>query len=629
MQADSSWPGALQSATSETYDLGGGSEVTVTRTHLATGPVQGTWDLHIQDKVLKGIRPDIEGDKLAVMLNTLMGVNNGFSVVVRVNGYTAACEGQCDITFDDSNIPTLTSVSGNTGDEGLHTLTVTGSGFTATDTAHYTVTVGGKDCAVTSVSATQVVCTVVLTAGSYQVGVLMQPYGSAINTLTYNVDLSVTSVSPTTGGIGGYYELTVAGQGFLDLADMTSQDGVTVGGSACQVVASIYSEVKCIVPPGTSGTVSVSVEYRGKTAALSNAFIYDSSLSASITSVSPNSISVLEGEELTITGSNFGSDVGSVTLEGESDVACNVSNWSDTSITCTTPTLTPHTYIVWVNNDQGRASQPSGGAVTVTVVLKVTGTSTTQGSVKGGTLLALRGQGFGMDCSLLEVRLGSRGDVCQVQECTDTSLTCQVQLTPKNHIIRNTGTVSAVGVSWQPSSVEVREGDTVTWVWQQGDNQITHNVFQSFSPIDNSYNGVGFYSGSPTPSGAFQVKFSHESTVYFAGDPIEGTTLSGQITVMRPGQETYPVQVTLGGTDATYEPNDIDVTLSVSGCPTLVEGPLDGCNLTSPTTTPSGLSFTTHTCLTPSLTQISASTTDSVPGLRYKHCPKYLVKSDE
>ncbi|KAK3879633.1 hypothetical protein Pcinc_015818 [Petrolisthes cinctipes] len=685
-QANSSWPSALESATSETYDLGGGSEVTVTRTDTATGPVQGTWDLHIQDKVLQGIRPDIEGDKLAVMLNTLMGVNNGFrvsdrrgcdyfywdiewltdpgrkelgtvddtnlvfdgdsvttsvsriyegqvyhypitpdfvtaytdqsKVVVRVNGYTAACEGQCDISFDDSNLPTLTSVNGNTGAEGLHTLTVTGSGFTATDTADYTVTVGGKDCTVTSVTATQVVCTVVLTAGSYQVGVSMQPYGSATTTLTYNVNLSVTSVSPTTGGTGGYYELTVAGQGFLDLADMTSQDEVTVGGAVCQVVASMYSEVKCIVPPGTSGTVSVSVEYNGKTATLSNAFTYDSSLSASLTSVSPTSLSALGGEELTITGSNFGSDVGSVTLEGETDVPCNVSSWSDTSITCTTPTLTPQAYTVWVSNDQGRASQPSGGAVTVTVVLKVTGTSTTQGSVKGGTLLALRGQGFGTDCSLLEVRLGSRGDMCQVQECTDTSLTCQVQLVSKNHIIHNTGADSAVGVSWQPSSVEVREGDTVTWVWQQGDNQITHNVFQSVSPTDNSFNGVGFYSGSPTPSGAFQVEFNHESTVYFAGDPTQGTTLSGQITVMRPGQEAYPIQVILGGIAATYEPDNIDATLSVSGCPTLVEGPLDGCNLTSPTTTPTGLSFTTHTCLTPSLTQITASATESLPGLR-------------
>lgn len=45
--------------------------------------------------------------------------------------------------------------------------------------------------------------------------------------------------------------------------------------------------------------------------------------------------------------------------------------------------------------------------------------------------------------------------------------------------------------------------------------------------------------------------------MFFAGNPIEGTTLSGQITVVRPGQETYPIQVTLGDIVATYEPDDI------------------------------------------------------------------------
>lgn len=54
MTANASWPAALENANSETYDLGGGSQVTVDRTQVATGPVQGTWDLHIQGKVLKG-----------------------------------------------------------------------------------------------------------------------------------------------------------------------------------------------------------------------------------------------------------------------------------------------------------------------------------------------------------------------------------------------------------------------------------------------------------------------------------------------------------------------------------------------------------------------------------------------
>lgn len=74
----------------------------------------------------------------------------------------------------------------------------------------------------------------------------------------------------------------------------------------------------------------------------------------------------------------------------------------------------------------------------MTYTLKVTSSSPATGSVNGGTIMVIRGEGFGSNCSLLEVDLGD-GVICDVTECSDTELSCKVMVTPRTHVVKNNG----------------------------------------------------------------------------------------------------------------------------------------------------------------------------------------------
>lgn len=74
----------------------------------------------------------------------------------------------------------------------------------------------------------------------------------------------------------------------------------------------------------------------------------------------------------------------------------------------------------------------------ITVTLKVTGLTPTQGSMYGGTVLTVTGQGFGTNSSRVEVTLGGRG--CTMDTLTGTELTCTLDYTGTTHAVTNQGT---------------------------------------------------------------------------------------------------------------------------------------------------------------------------------------------
>lgn len=75
---------------------------------------------------------------------------------------------------------------------------------------------------------------------------------------------------------------------------------------------------------------------------------------------------------------------------------------------------------------------------TVDYVFSITSTSLLKGSVKGGTTVMLKGQGFGSDCSRLKVLLGKDND-CDEIVCDNESLTCVTRVPQKMYEITNTG----------------------------------------------------------------------------------------------------------------------------------------------------------------------------------------------
>ena len=123
-----------------------------------------------------------------------------FKVEVFVGGYPSQCQGTCDFQWLAAQTPSVTGISTS----GM-TLTITGTGFSATPSSN-TVLIGTSGtCTVTSSSTTSIVCTIsAAPAGTYGIQVYVAGKGLATGTSssTVTVPLSITGISPSTGGAG-------------------------------------------------------------------------------------------------------------------------------------------------------------------------------------------------------------------------------------------------------------------------------------------------------------------------------------------------------------------------------------------------------------------------------------------
>ncbi|XP_045124918.1 fibrocystin-L-like [Portunus trituberculatus] len=533
-------------------------------------------------------------------------------VRLEVNGYFGACLGDCSFTYDDSTTPTLTAVSGTPGEGQQHSLTLTGTGFTSSSLGDYSVSVGPWSCTPTAVTTTELTCTVEVWGGLHTVTLTMQPAGTALTTspVTYQVPVTVTSLSITEGGTGGQYPILITGTGFPNSAGWDAGSAtVTMGGNDCVVISGSPTEVTCTVPAG-DGVVDVVVDVGGTTGSLPSSFTYDPSLSPTITTLSLTVFSLFGQEELVITGTNFGSS-GSVNIGSGS---CEVTEWAETSVTCLTPSLAAGTYTLTLFADG------FGAALSEAVYeMQVTSASAMQGSVKGGTLVKLGGTGFGSDCSRVTVKLGDLYH-CEVLQCSNEAITCLTKPAVTNHKIVNVGGNSEDSVVWAPKLLNIMEGDTVTWQWNKlSDNsQVRYGVCEVPSPVDGceDADGSGFYSGAQTLAGSFSVSFPQEGTYHYAGPEIVGgLVMRGRINVVRPAHQVLKVAVMLGEQEATYQVEGSEA-VTVSGCNPILETPLDGCDLPDLTIPDDGnLYFQFHTCYTPVVTSLASSTTHTVDGL--------------
>ena len=177
-------------------------------------------------------------------------VANEVTVYVnRVYIYTAlpcvaASAADCQFTFAGAATPAVTGVSPSSGGTGT-TMTLTGSGWPE-GTAGVSVLFGTVPCTPTSVTATEIQCTMGgggcagEMRGALKVAVDSLGAGTVCNAsptaCAFVFDLAVTSVSPTSGALSGFTPLTIQGSGLCD------STAVLVGGSVCHnVVASADS----------------------------------------------------------------------------------------------------------------------------------------------------------------------------------------------------------------------------------------------------------------------------------------------------------------------------------------------------------------------------------------------------
>ena len=497
-------------------------------------------------------------------------------VQVTVNDYPAWCDvgTDCSYTYQAAaETPTISSVV-LVGSE----VTITGTGFTTDVDTIITFNGDSISCSAITVQATEIVCTPsVLSAGQYEVNVIVKSKGLAalasqsrrsVAANVIDVALVINSISPTTGLLGGGTPITISGSGFPDSPTDLS---ITINGGDCRIVSSTAILVECTTPASSdAGTFDVIASYNGKTANF-DGFTYDNSNAPTVTSLSPTESTTLKGgEQLTITGAFFGTETGVVTL---CDNECNVVTWTDTEIVCETPSNPDGECIPFVDvPNVGYADTKTAPAFVYK--FRVTNITPSAGSVLGGTIVKIEGEGFGdMECNELEIVLGetdSEDYTCNKISCTDTEIICQVERNQKTVFVRNQGShaLYGYGYKWSPQNVEALPGDKIQWIWTFGSSadDIGVNVQQVSAPDTSEYDGVGFLSAR-SKEGSFSKVFYGLGTMYYSSDEIQPGNdqlrMSGSVTIKMPTAGEVPLVVRIND---NQDKQIVAISEPCSGC---------------------------------------------------------------
>jgi len=253
----------------------------------------------------------------AIGVNVPSGTTTG-NIVVTVLGQASA-----GASFSVTATPTITSLSPTSGPAGT-LLTINGSSFGSSQGASL-VTLNGVSVVPAAWASGKITAPVPegTTTGAVVVTVNNGPSNGS--TFTVTTGPGITSVSPTSGGIGA--TVTVAGAGFG-----ASQGTSTLKFNGTLTTPASWSDTSITVPvPSGATTGNIVATVAG---AASNGAAFTVSSTLSVSAVIPNSGNT--GTTVTITGTGFGTTQGSskVTFSG---VAAAISTWSNTSITTSVP----------------------------------------------------------------------------------------------------------------------------------------------------------------------------------------------------------------------------------------------------------------------------------------------------
>ncbi|MBI3650153.1 MAG: IPT/TIG domain-containing protein [Acidobacteria bacterium] len=195
---------------------------------------------------------------------------------------------------------------------------------------------------------------------------------------------TVSSISPSSGPLGGGTSVTITGNGFLSGAT------VTFGGAGATGVTVVSSTaITATTPAHTAGAVNVVVTNTDtQSGTLTNGYTYNTA--PSVTAISPTSGPVGGGTTVTITGTGFIAGA-TVTLGGAA--ATSVTVVSSTSITATTPPHAAGAVNVVVTNSDNQSGTLTNG-FTYNPPPTVTAISPASGSTAGGTTVTITGTGF-------------------------------------------------------------------------------------------------------------------------------------------------------------------------------------------------------------------------------------------
>ena len=534
------------------------------------------------------------------------------TVEVRVNGFLSSCTGNCSFFHTEEDTPEVTTLSAlNSG-----LLTITGTNL-AENTNDVEVKVGEMDCETLTASLTEVTCQLEGgPTGTHPLTLVVKSKGLARQPtpLSHTVTLTILSSSPEAGSVGGGTPITVTGTGFPGTMDAWQGGSVSLGGVACTVIETSYTEFVCITGAQTGNrrkrsASSFEISINGASAS-GGGFNYDASLTPSLISISPTSSSPLGGGVLTITGSALGAKWGKVII---GSAPCSLLTWGDTEVTCTLPSNQHGQHPVLVEvPDQGYADIT--GVPTFDVTFKVTDVTPRVGSTMGGTMVRIEGAGFG-NCSLdteeaITVSFGNKM-TCNIKDCIDTQIICETQRVAKVVSTNNGGRHPRYGLGyvWNPQEIIIQPGDTVQWQWSlttsSGETGI--NVHQVNRADTNEWNGNGFSSGEKKASGVFREKFAAPGTYHFSSDSVFGVGLymPGTVVVQGETEDTVlDLMVNMADIPAFHDmvTGGSGNTFTKPGCTEV-----DFFTCANAPTSSDVFQFKAATCLTPEVTDVTIS----------------------
>ena len=88
------------------------------------------------------------------------------------------------------------------------------------------------------------------------------------------------------------------------------------------------------------------------------------------------------------------------------------------------------------------------------------------GSIRGGSVVNVYGQGFSTECSMNQVRFGSQR--CKVLNCSNNWITCETSSAYVVHEITNNGAdpYHGKGYAWSNTHLKINLGESVKWTWK-------------------------------------------------------------------------------------------------------------------------------------------------------------------
>ena len=248
--------------------------------------------------------------------------------------------------------------------------------------------------------------------------------------VTFTYIIVASSVLPSNGSLAGGQIIAIRGNGFGSLLENAL---VFLGDSPCEMLSVNLSVIKCRTTSHAAGLVSINISIQDSSAILPGAYKYDSSLTASVSKLSPQQGSVTGGEEITFFGSGF-SDRTSVQI---GDKECVIKSVTDNWIACITQPQRPGKYLIRVITPGNGFAIISEGLDMFEHVFEVNRIHPLIGSVAGGTHVAFTGRGFSSNKSRILVTIRDRP--CPVMSSNGTHLICETEHNFQTVLVKNTG----------------------------------------------------------------------------------------------------------------------------------------------------------------------------------------------